>query len=387
MNIIIPFELQMPSNRTQLDEMSALLGKFPISTSPIHPMLKYFLFNGLIFFSCIHLLQAEQIQFTNGDIITVDVIEITENTLIVESPLLGKLSIPKASLLTPEAFKRNEPEQNEAERVQKALDSTESSLTKITQIEEPTRKSWSGRIFNKNNLINNPLLHGLRIINPFKNWKNKLDLGITYQSAEINQKALNVRFETKRTFDKKQSVRLLSQYDFRTNTNADGVKSVAQDLFKSSLRYRYDIAKFFFIQNNTAYKNDSIQRIDHEISETIGVGYRWLETERAVSSITPNLGAEYRDIQNRPFEWNLLSAIQQDFEYNLSENITIEEDFTIGLTIEDNTAYFYALSAALENKLTERLSLNLRYEYAYDERLTTNQKDSQNIKITLGAGF
>src|SRR5690606_8279270 len=96
---------------------------------------------------------------------------------------------------------------------------------------------------------------------------------------------------------------------------ADGTTLRWQDRKRGLYRYRYALTDRSFLQAATRYHSETTQGIYHELDQTIGLGYTYLDSERWKGSATPSVGVRYRDVVDGEVGWVAIMSLFQDLEY------------------------------------------------------------------------
>ena len=246
----------------------------------------------------------------------------------------------------------------------------------------------------------NLLFRALARIYPLMDWKNKVDLGFFNQRAEKDEQSLTIGLLTEKRKEKHQT-RLQLTYEYAKSTlirttidpltgdpKRERITTKTRDRIRGNARYRYDYVKSFFAQTDTRYQRALVSNIFHEVDELLGIGYRWIDTDRLEGTITPSVGFGYRDIVPDEPSWEWLASLQQDLTLTLTERVKISEESILTYAPSETGDITVNFKAGLENKLNQRLSLNLSYDFTYDERKEPDKGRTRNsIKLTLGAAF
>lgn len=340
-------------------------------------------------------LPADQLVFENGDRLTGDYVATEDGEVIFESPLLGEIQVPSEEvevvLDSPgELAGADEPDESAYEPDESAepVPAPPAGATAVRAEPPGVRplfprwnRFWEDNIF----------FETLGRIYPLMAWENKIELGFNMDFGESDTRTTVIRFQTGREV-RKWDFYFESSYEYAQTTNSEGVQTRSTDRLQGRVRVRRDVdeSKAFFVQSNTRYNRDLVSRIYNEVEETLGMGYRWLNTSRWKSSIVASVGGGYREIEEEPGRFGFVSSLNQDMSYRLSEGVTLKEEGSLSYvpTSENDNAYLFTVRAAVESRLNAQLSLNLRYEYRFDERVTNpSARTRQSINLSLGADF
>ncbi len=230
-------------------------------------------------------------------------------------------------------------------------------------------------------------------------WKSTIESGLAIQSGRSDRADLNFRFETSLQ-RRRNSYRALARYLY---SKADG--SVTTDRTEAAFRWRRELDQRWFGQSNTSYLAAKIKGIDHNFEQNLGLGYRLIKTPRTTASFGAGFTGQYREIHDADTGQSLFGEIFQDFAIKLTPRLDLGQDFTAqyspsgrGIRILPNnqvqiidtavTNYKLTLNAFLKGKITDTLSLALRYEFEYDNTyVSDSEKADQRITTTLGYSF
>ncbi len=382
------------------------------------------------------ILSASVFELSNGDRITGELIERNEEVLVIDSPVFGRVTIPVEALVAPVGPPEN-PEVVASERASGESDDSDSEedgeviaevvdsprqvaspLEQAIASVSPTGSATTGSVETAAERLrdleqlpqmaydawlgfweDNILFRTLGRIYPLMGWNNQVNIGFYFRSSQQDEQRFNFRFVTERQIDRHQ-LRFEGQYEFaRTSrqvstTDADGnqvvhtVGQTTQDRLRSNARYRFDYVKDFFIQSDTRYTRDVPSAVHHQLDELVGIGYRWLNEARLQGSVTPSVGTGFRQIGDLEDGWTLLGSLQQDFEFILTDRLKVTQETSLTYSPGVTGDYIFVLQAGLENQLTQRLSMNLRYDMTYDDRLPDDkEKRTDGVSLTFGAKF
>ena len=217
-----------------------------------------------------------------------------------------------------------------------------------------------------------------------ENWESNLTLGYTLQNGARNRENIAVRFETERT-GSKNGIRIDSRYDYGTQTN-DGITKINSDRYSTAVRWRRDLATRLFFQSDTRYLKDQVKDIDDEFEQSIGLGWRALDERGLKASLTPSLTIRAQDIREIEKEISYLTTLFQDFTYKFGNRYTVYEETRYSVDPADSSAYTIDTLVKLQAELSEKINLNLRYEFDFDNQLAPGVGKAQE-KVFLGLGY
>ncbi|MFP4283345.1 MAG: DUF481 domain-containing protein [Opitutales bacterium] len=360
---------------------------------------------------------AAVFELKNGDRLSGELVGWADNAIIVENAFLGEVVVPLEALVAPpmrpspvptllpppdpaaeapvasEAGGVNEAEDEAEGRLPPDLgappenpDATSDEFAADPFIVLPTRAydAWESL------WVQNPIFEAIAAMYPLRTWNNNLQIGLSFQRAEVDEEKVDLQFRTEKAGER-HVFRFETRYLTGSATRGEGEsrsKTTTADRLTGNFRYRFNYVENFFVQSNTSYQRDLVKRIEHEGTETLGIGYRWLQRSRLEGSVTPSLGAGYSEISGEPGQWVMLASLQQDFEYALTEEIKFSQESNFTYAPAENGNYYLNLRARLENRLSQQLSLSFNYDFTYDERVPSEvEPTTQGVSFTLGANF
>jgi putative salt-induced outer membrane protein YdiY len=177
------------------------------------------------------------------------------------------------------------------------------------------------------------------------------------------------------------------------------------DRYDGQFRFRHELSQRIFSQAQTSYTKDRVKLIEHNAEQNFGLGYKFLQRPRYEASFGGGLTAQYRSAQGIESGISYLGELFQDYTYKLTGRLTITQDANVSYSPEtrdrfasvgqpviptDGSATNYRLrfNTALQGKVTEKVSLNLRFEYEFDNAiLDPRAKVDQRVTTSIGYGF
>ncbi|MCD8481709.1 MAG: DUF481 domain-containing protein [Verrucomicrobia bacterium] len=110
-------------------------------------------------------------------------------------------------------------------------------------------------------------------------WNNRLDIGLAFQSGDLDKVDYNFNFRTElRESERPASYLYTFRRDYGWQRNQAGQSTVIRDRINSTFRFRYTTAERFFFQTFTQYDRRVVQGIRHDLEQSAGLGYRYLRS-------------------------------------------------------------------------------------------------------------
>ena len=313
-----------------------------------------------------HLTAETRMVLRNGDSLRGTVIKVEDGIVHFESDALGHLMIPASDVLIEESdatgYLSNLPLAETSEPVDIESDATTPPPEPGSPTETPPDSPEDA-------------------VKPLPPWKKTVEFGMTLQSGRRDKMDVSGRFSANRNVATDQ-YRIRARYLYG-ETNSE--KST--NLLESSFRWRRDLSPRIFTQALTAYNSDEIKRINHDFSQGVGLGRKVYNLDNLSVTMGGGATARYRDENGDPPVWNYMVDAFQDVEYEINKIFRLTQDASVLIEPEDPDNYLLKLNAALIGRITEAVSMSMRYEYEYDNSLTGDNRLNQRIITSLGYLF
>lgn len=233
---------------------------------------------------------------------------------------------------------------------------------------------------------------------PPPKWKGKVEFGFFNQSgrSEINNTSIRAEAEKKAGID---SLRLTGRYLYGENNG-----SIASDRVDASFRWRRDMSQRVFSQTLSSYAKDRVTQIDLNLEQNGSLGYQLITTDRHKVNVGAGLTLQYRDAESIEPGLNYFGEVFQDYTYKINGRMTVSQALNAlyspnesarlinastsnALTTEADN-YKVRFNSTLQGKMSERISLNLRYEFEYDNAILNKEaRSDQRITSSIGYAF
>jgi putative salt-induced outer membrane protein YdiY len=224
-------------------------------------------------------------------------------------------------------------------------------------------------------------------------WKRQVDLGYAQQSGAREKQDLSIRMQ----LDGKAGANTFRATARLLKTDADNL--TVTDRREADFRWRHDINKRLFAQALTTYAEDGVRKIDLNVEQQFGGGYRLVDSERHKANV--GLGAVFQYLDRERFEEQkaLLGSVFQDYAFELNSRVKVTQDASFmysdtgaltsrgGVLASAPTEGSYRLrfNTGVQSKITEHMSLNVRFEYDYDRSIIESElRADQRLTTSLG---
>jgi putative salt-induced outer membrane protein YdiY len=308
------------------------------------------------------------VELANGDRLTGRLIQQTEDHIVFHSPVLGelRLSTAQAAIL---------PAEEPASPAETAVDTSAQAIA-LAGAPPPVPAAAQP-----------------------PPWQGTVEFGYQQQSGQRDTLNLNLRgtAELKRGRSNYQieGRMLYGEQQGRTNV----------DRSDASFRWRRNLNQDFFTQAATSYSRDQVRQIDHNFEQNFGAGYRLFSSDLHTLNLGAGLTGQYRENRGVDPGTYALVEVFQDYTLRINGRLTLRQNVVAQYTPDGQGSfvivanqprpttdgepnYKLRLNTALQGKMTDRISLNLRYEYEYDNAIVAlNSAADHRITSSIGYAF
>ncbi|MFH1497935.1 MAG: DUF481 domain-containing protein [Verrucomicrobiota bacterium] len=301
-------------------------------------------------------------QLSNGDTVSGVIVEEDKHSVTLRSPVYGEITLPRPSILpAPRPDPQTAPVQPPAKPVDK--------LAK-TDVKPAAKPGVAPTV---------------------KPWRTKVEFGLNRENNLNDTTRYNVLAQSEKTIG-----RHTLRANARTAYSKQNDKTTA-DRTEAGLRWRQNLPERFFTQTQTTYFRDRVAHIDVNLDQNVGIGYGLIDSPRVDFNLGVGLTGQYREADNLDANTGALAEVFQDQTIKLNDSTKIVQSLNvqywpnsplITTTARDEENLKWRFSTTLVGKLTESISLNLRYEYDFDNAVSNPAaRSTQRITSSLGYLF
>jgi hypothetical protein len=322
---------------------------------------------------------ADELRTVNGEVLIGKVVEDQPGFVVFESETLGRVTIvrDRISRITATAA----PAQPSGPSPE-AMAAEAARAEGKTEAEQVAEKAADER---KEALSEDAVGRFLARLNPLKDWNTKLGLGFVARRGEDNDNDLTLRFQSERVTKGGDEHKVEARYYYAEDVLTQGRKTATDELLTGSYRYRHALSPPLFFQALTGYYRDAIKELDHEVTQTFGVGGR-VKGEWWSLTLTPAVGAQWRQIAGVDEGVQGVYGFYQEASLNITKTLKLSQTLEYLRAFEDSDDYSRRLGLDLTQKLGAAWSLGLRYDYNYDAVVGKNASELQQ-RYTLSVGL
>ena len=319
------------------------------------------------------LCHADELRTHNGETLIGTIVEEQPDFVVFESSAFGRIKVPREriaslQLAAPPAAPAAATAAEDAGKTK----SEQAAEKAAEQRQEALSADAVGRF--------------LARINPLKGWNTKLSLGYVARRGEDNDNDLTIRFQSLRKTDKGNEHRIEASYYYAEDVLSDGQRNKTDQLLQGAYQYRHPLSDHYFFQSTSSYYRDVIKQLDHEVTQTFGVGLR-LQGDWWKFTLTPAAGAQWRDVGGDDTT-HAVVGFYQEGGIDITDTLKFVEAYDFLMATNDSSDYKVRLSAGLNQKLGGAWSLGLLYQYYYDAVVGKDaSKEQTRTSLTIGLEF
>jgi putative salt-induced outer membrane protein YdiY len=337
--------------------------------------------------------QRVVLQLANGDRVTGELIWRADGKLRFRSSILGDFTISETDAAILELAG-----ETELNRGAKDVDGVSTKTAAEPTKKPPVASSVAPETASKKNVQPAPrTAPETAKIPPLKPWKGKLEFGYAQQSGLKDTLSYNLRGEAEKQID---------QHTLKTTGRilySEQNQRPSADRTDSNFRWRYQISKRTFSQAQTTYLRDDITQIHANFEQNVGLGYRIIDLKRHALNIGAGVTGQYRDWDAGTNGFAPYGEVFEDYTFKINDRIMLVQDVVVQYSPEDRAFnipangrpapvnpdlqnYKVRFNSTLQGKVTERISVNLRFEYELDNAIQL-QGARKNQRITSSIGY
>lgn len=232
-----------------------------------------------------------------------------------------------------------------------------------------------------------------------ENWDGKLEFGLRQQQGRRDMFAVDIRGSADRTIGENElraKARLLYG-------EQDG--EVNNDRYDASLQWRREIGARTFAQSLSSYFQDDLKDINRNLEQNFGAGVRLIDSKAHVVNLGAGLTGQYREADLAESGFFTLVELFQDYTYRFSKRVTFRQNAQAQYSPEGGTRflsvanqpsgtseeadnYKVRFNTVLQGNLTRKVSMNLRFEFEYDNTVSPRTaRTDQRIISSIGYAF
>jgi putative salt-induced outer membrane protein YdiY len=306
----------------------------------------------------------------------------TEDTVFLQSSLLGEMTIPRARVL------RIEP--------QPALDVAKKApavAKKVPALEaEPVpTKQMALTEEEVDHIEERRVIDTLREFKAPDSWNGNLRMGLNLSQGDNkwNETYARGNLEIKPK-GSPNFYRFTGSYTYRETERNNGTSFKSTDKYDGNFIYRRTFYDNWFVQNSIGIRVDQVKGIDRELQEAVGVGYKFKPTSNFEFLIGGGGGVEEleTDFEDTRTGLNPLMNVFQEATWRPWKRTSLVQKFNYYWNPEQSEQFNYVVTAAVRFRLTDLVGLEFSYNKDFDNDVGNgNSKDDTQWRNALVVYF
>lgn len=351
--------------------------------------------------------RAAELQLRNGDRVTGEITRRSEGRIHLQSAIFGNIVIPESdvtSILDPQIDGRNPTDLRPA--------ATQSTGPDPLLVTKPAPRSDGQEVTGPGtSLPPAPLPSGTTAAaNPAGSsaatsgatrgrWRGTVEFGFQQEAGRREGISTSLRADAERERGPNQlkvNVRsLYSQLD-------DQLISERSD---ASFRWRRQLSNRVFAQSVTSFLSDNVKEIDQNYEQNAGFGYALIKRDRHVVNVGGGVTGQVRDALKMSQGFAVLGEVFEDYSFRINSRLTFVQDFLAQYSPVSRGDYLLRegelvaasgelrnyrirVNSALQGRVTDSISMNLRFEYDLDNTvIEQSAKADQRLISSIGYAF
>ncbi len=308
---------------------------------------------------------THRLELANGEVLVGELVSGDDNVIVFRSQTWGELRVPKGGAnLTVIAAPSAEPASQAPGWVKTAAPA---SAVSAPPAPSPVVASVPAK----------------PAPSPIK-WKKALEAGYNYQSrgSLVSTTSTYVRAEVTRitptglaSLDGRY---LYGEQNSLRNTDKLDVNFKLREQFRGRLD----------IRNDMSYGYDYLKELSHQFQDVIGFSYTVFKTPRAYYMVGPGFAVQYAEPKLGDSGVKYLGDVSHELFWKIVDRVTFKNNASYLFSPEDTQDYRLRVNSVLSGQITEKVSVNLRYEYEFEAlRPVANGRSDHRIFTTLGYTF
>lgn len=295
----------------------------------------------------------------------------TDVLVVLRSSLLGEVEVPRARVLSIQT-KVSEPDVAVAEAEAAPAQASEPKATdKKSEGEVSPEKNKSASSDDADALSQQQqVVKTLREFKAPEIWSGNLRMGINLSTGDNKWTESYARGKLEiRPKGSPHFFRFVGSYTYRESERRSGEKFKSTDRYDGEFTYRRNFGEgAWFFQNALGGRVDQIKGIQHEVQDTIGIGYRYKPSDKFEFLIGGGGGVEELEtsFDDTRAGFNTVVNLFQEATWRPVDRTSLVQRFNYYTNPEDSEQYNYVLTTAVRVRLTDLLGFEFSFNKNFD---------------------
>jgi putative salt-induced outer membrane protein YdiY len=284
--------------------------------------------------------------------------------VMLRSPLLGELKVPRARVISirakdskPPLVKPSSAAKGKSKKVEESAINEETLLETLLDLKAPSY--WSGNM--------------------------RLGINLSQGDRKYHETYARGKLE----IDPKQSpnfYRFSGSYTYRQTERANGDEYKSTDKYNAEFIYRRSFFENWFTQNALGYRADRVKGIDREVQVSAGIGYEYKPSNRFKFLLGGGAGVEEFEANFEDTQAGLspFANIFQEATWRPFNRTSVVQKFSYYWNPKDSNQFNYILTMAFRVRFTDLLGFEFSYNKSFDNDLGNSEaKDDAQWRNAL----
>lgn len=212
-------------------------------------------------------------------------------------------------------------------------------------------------------------------------WKRQIELGLSTLDGARDQRNISVRFDATRRLDEGTISLMLSHHYGKSG----GI--VITDATSAHATLTRNLNEDLFVRGATRFDRDPIVGLSHDAEQSLGLGYTVFDGGSLNLAIGGGAALRNRETSREEANWDGLFDAFGRLRYALNERLSLSQDVSVTAAPDNREDYRVKSHTALVNRLTDVLSMTVRYEVEYHGASDAIITSRQRFVTAIGCEF
>lgn len=214
----------------------------------------------------------------------------------------------------------------------------------------------------------------------FTGWSGDVEAGGTFSNGNTEEKEYNLNLDVQKDGEAKKW-----GYKFEAYAEGEETNNVTtEEEYRTLVQARYNVSDVNYMFGELTYLNDRFEGYKMRLTETLGYGHKFYNTEIFKMSGEVSLGMRQTEFTDETDENSFITKFALDASYRFAENLSFVEDLDIG--VAESTSVLS--ESAIKVDFTKNLYGKVAYEVEYNSDVPEGTKETDTtLSFKVGYSF
>lgn len=319
---------------------------------------------------------ADQVIFKNGDKISGTIEKLTDGKLVIESDVAGTITVDMSRVKNLETSKPVKLYLPDAEPVTARIEPAGADGSIVNIVSDDNSDTLN--------------LGDIGAINPpeikYPQWSGEITAGYTSKQGNTKSTDMNVDMKLKR-HTKTHDLIVTGEHSFSQKIDKDtDEKITSEDSWLLKAKDQFKLTNGFYGYLEASYERDRIANLDRRIIEGLGVGQKWIDSDKTHFQTDiglANIDERYTDSTSNN---SVAGQMGYCFDHKINGSVSFVHDTMYYPGFDEQGDYYLKSNAELRFKVTKNLFTNFKVVYEYDNQ-PADDSESTDTKYIFGVGY